>query len=179
MQKAVEQILTDNSSVSAEGTRRHREGVRQQKTGECSASLFFEEALLQSVSNVVSDLSLTRTWKASPDKLDPKDFRITSMSSIEVSLLAPNYKMESDAGRTIRRNQRPSPSPPSLDPPPSSTPLPTTREKPLYPTRMTNEPCLSPLADHDRSPLVEISSSPIEAPDESIRNTERPYPLLL
>ena len=86
----------------------------------------------------VSDISLVETAD-----LDPTTFRITSMSSIEVSLLTPNYKMESGTDRPTRRMQRPPP-----PPPPASRAAPTqssssssrhVQQAPPYPTRRRSD----------------------------------------
>jgi hypothetical protein len=105
-------------------------------------------------------------------KLESTNFRIMSMSSIEVSLLASNYKMESDTERSTRRPQRPPPPPPSQ----SQLSSPPIEQKNVPPDRMIS---LYFFALRQFIILVETSPLSTETSNEPIEDTEKNVPSLL
>ncbi len=52
--------------------------------------------------------------------MDLDEFSLKNMSTVDVSLITSNYKLESDAERHFRRPQRPPPPPPPSQSPPSN-----------------------------------------------------------
>jgi hypothetical protein len=105
----------------------------------------------------------------SRDKLaDNGKFRITSMSSIEVSLMVPDYKRAGNVERVSPRPQRPPPPPPSQSPN-EQTAKPSERMSPLL---------------HFIVSLVGLSiaetPSPLqETPTDSIPKQDKPVTTLL